>query len=85
MRLTDEQRKEICEFALANPNITQNIIATRFGLDRSTVSKILARAENWIGRPITSGKKFVSASQYIMFMRVDFTTIHSQNGKNIER
>lgn len=40
-RLTNEDKKDICKFALANPHTRQEDIADRYNVERSTISKIL--------------------------------------------
>lgn len=47
-KLTDAQRKEICEFAEKNPTMRQEDIAGRWSIERSTVSKILKDKEKWL-------------------------------------
>ncbi len=47
-RLVNRERKEICEYALKNPDRRQEDIATRYGVERSTVSKILKQKDKWL-------------------------------------
>lgn len=53
-RVSDEQREAICHYALAHPKATQNIIAKKFDLDRSTISKILAKSDYWLNKRFNS-------------------------------
>ncbi|KAK4056477.1 hypothetical protein OIO90_002620 [Microbotryomycetes sp. JL221] len=47
-KLTDADRKAICLFRDANPGVKQDDIGLRFGIERSTVSKILKNRAKWI-------------------------------------
>ncbi|EJC98867.1 uncharacterized protein FOMMEDRAFT_142936 [Fomitiporia mediterranea MF3/22] len=47
-RLQNRQRKEICQYYLEHPNSRQEDIAARWGVERSTVSKILKRKNYWM-------------------------------------
>ncbi|KAI0338931.1 hypothetical protein BDW22DRAFT_1432143 [Trametopsis cervina] len=47
-RLFDVDRKRICEYAVDNPQLKQEEIAQRFGVERSTVSKILKGKKFWL-------------------------------------
>jgi hypothetical protein len=66
-RLSDVQRKEICEYAANNRNVKHHEIAEEFKkrypslqLDRSTVSKILKKSELYMNLPEES----VSANRF---------------------
>ncbi|KAL5524691.1 hypothetical protein ACEPAF_9836 [Sanghuangporus sanghuang] len=47
-RLQNRQRKEICQYFIENPNSRQEDIAARWGVERSTVSKILKNKHRWL-------------------------------------
>lgn len=47
-RLSNTDRKRICEFATEHPELRQETIGTHFGVERSTVSKILKEKEKWL-------------------------------------
>jgi hypothetical protein len=47
-RLTAEDRRRICEQHLANPKLKQESLGALFGVERSTVSKILKNRERWL-------------------------------------
>ncbi|KLO04611.1 hypothetical protein SCHPADRAFT_947579 [Schizopora paradoxa] len=47
-RLTNRERKEICEYALKHPGIRQEFIGSKFGIDRSTVSKVIKGQAKWL-------------------------------------
>lgn len=46
--LNNKRRKEICKYALGNPDARQEDIATKFDVDRSTVCKILKEKNKWL-------------------------------------
>ena len=47
-RLQNRQRKEICQYFIQNPNSRQEDIASKWGVERSTVSKILKNKNRWL-------------------------------------
>lgn len=47
-RLYDIDRKAICEYYLAHPTEKQEYIARLYGVERSTISKILKHKEKWL-------------------------------------
>ncbi|KAM0749714.1 hypothetical protein T439DRAFT_326592 [Meredithblackwellia eburnea MCA 4105] len=47
-KLTDLDRKNICLYREANPTVKQDVIAEKFSVERSTVSKILKNKEHWL-------------------------------------
>ncbi|EPQ26104.1 uncharacterized protein PFL1_06312 [Pseudozyma flocculosa PF-1] len=47
-KLLNIDRKLICDFQLANPDAKQDAIAAKFGIERSTVSKILKQKHKWL-------------------------------------
>ncbi|KIK56014.1 hypothetical protein GYMLUDRAFT_127822, partial [Collybiopsis luxurians FD-317 M1] len=46
--LYDIDRKAICEYYLAHPKEKQEVIARRFSVERSTISKILKHKKKWL-------------------------------------
>jgi len=50
-RLFNHQRKEICLYHQDNPGIRQEDIANKWGVERSTVSKILKQKSKWLNVP----------------------------------
>lgn len=50
-RLVNRERKEICQFYIDNPTVRQEDIAARWGVERSTVSKILKHKNKWLAIP----------------------------------
>lgn len=47
-RLYNKERKAICQYYIANPNARQEDIAATYGVERSTVSKILKHRAKWL-------------------------------------
>ncbi|KAM0789671.1 hypothetical protein ACM66B_006533 [Microbotryomycetes sp. NB124-2] len=50
-KLTDLDRKAICLFRESNPTVKQDDIGVHFGIERSTVSKILKNKLKWLAIP----------------------------------
>ena len=50
-RLTNKERKAICNTYMHNPNCRQEDIASQYGVERSTVSKILKHKSKWLSMP----------------------------------
>ncbi|KAF4932056.1 Tigger transposable element-derived protein 2 [Colletotrichum viniferum] len=46
--LTDEDRKKMCQYAAEHPNVKQTDIGAMFGVERSTVSKVLRNKEKYL-------------------------------------
>nr|CAG8459407.1 1231_t:CDS:2 [Entrophospora candida] len=46
--LTNIQKKELCEYKIANPNQTYEGIGKKFGIGKSTVGDILNEKEKWL-------------------------------------
>ena len=47
-RLRDIDRKKICIYHLTHPNARQEDIGAYFGVERSTISKILKEKDRWL-------------------------------------
>ncbi|CAG8777903.1 9842_t:CDS:2, partial [Dentiscutata heterogama] len=47
--LTGKQKKALCQFAQNNPNFTQQELADKFEISRTTVADILAQSLYWLG------------------------------------
>ena len=47
-RLRDVDRKSICVYHITNPNARQEDIGAFFGVERSTISKILKEKDRWL-------------------------------------
>jgi CENP-B N-terminal DNA-binding domain len=50
-RLFNVDRKEICLYHKENPNARQEDIAIKYGVERSTISKILKHKQKWMNVP----------------------------------
>lgn len=50
-RLYNVDRKKICIYHRDHPNIKQEEIARIFGVERSTISKILKHKQKWLNVP----------------------------------
>lgn len=50
-RLFNVDRKAICVYSQDNPNARQEDIASRWGVERSTISKILKHKTKWLSIP----------------------------------
>jgi hypothetical protein len=50
-RLFNVDRKAICLYHQENPNARQEDIAARYGVERSTISKILKNKTKWMNVP----------------------------------
>ncbi|KAG6830692.1 hypothetical protein H0H92_015168 [Tricholoma furcatifolium] len=50
-RLDNNDRKRICKFHDEHPNSRQEDIANEFGVERSTISKILKQKSKWLNTP----------------------------------
>jgi DNA-binding MarR family transcriptional regulator len=66
-RLFNHQRKEICLYHQENPGIRQEDIANKWGVERSTVSKILKQKSKWLNvpdgeEPHTAKHRYASSS-----------------------
>jgi len=46
--LTDDDRRRMCQYALDHPNAKQTDIGAEFGVERSTVSKVLRHKEKYL-------------------------------------
>ncbi|KAE9403986.1 hypothetical protein BT96DRAFT_989715 [Gymnopus androsaceus JB14] len=55
-RLFNIDRKAICEYHLAHPNEKQELIARQYGVERSTISKILKHKEKWLNAELDDAR-----------------------------
>ncbi|ERS97178.1 hypothetical protein HMPREF1624_06509 [Sporothrix schenckii ATCC 58251] len=55
--LTDDDRRRMCEYAEANPGVKQSEIGNIFGVERSTVSKVLRNKEKYLVKDKSPGSK----------------------------
>jgi hypothetical protein len=71
-KLTDFQRKSICLYAQAHPKMKQEDIANEFGVERSTISKILKSKEKWMTLDSSESRTALSAKHRFVFFYPTF-------------
>jgi hypothetical protein len=71
-RLFNVDRKRICELHLENPDLRQEDIASRYNVERSTISKILKNKIKWLNVP-ASESLGITTHRYLCFY---FFTLH---------
>ncbi|CAG8728783.1 19829_t:CDS:2, partial [Gigaspora rosea] len=84
-RISDKQKKEICEFAKMNPSYKQHQIANEFNqcypdlkMDRSTVSKILKKTDEY--QQIEDHKYVEKAQQFAQALDMPEESLTFSNG-----
>ncbi|RDX50295.1 CenpB-DNA-bind-domain-containing protein [Lentinus brumalis] len=86
-RLWNTDRRDICRYAEANPGVKQEDIAVHFGVERSTVSKILKHKARWLS--VSSDEKVLVAklrpSKFPTLERhlEDWVKLASKTGKTL--
>ena len=60
-RLYNVDRKAICVYHKENPTMRQEDIALKYGVERSTISKILKQKQKWLNVP--DGEEVLVAKQ----------------------
>ncbi|SJX60457.1 uncharacterized protein SRS1_11768 [Sporisorium reilianum f. sp. reilianum] len=70
-KLRNIDRKRICDFSAANPAIKQDAIANEFGIERSTVSKILKQKEKWLAIEPGSDAARIAKHRAVKFPAVE--------------
>ncbi|TKY90635.1 hypothetical protein EX895_000633 [Sporisorium graminicola] len=70
-KLRNIDRKMICDYSNANPAIKQDAIANEFGIERSTVSKILKQKEKWLAIEPGSEAAKIAKHRAIKFPAVE--------------
>lgn len=71
MRLRNIDRKSICDFSAANPTVKQDVIAAKFGIERSTVSKILKNKEKWLSVEPGSEASRIAKHRLVKFPAIE--------------
>lgn len=66
-RLVGPQRREICLYQQEHPGAKQEEIANHFGVERSTVSKILKYKDKWLAVPSEEAKGMSVAKHRSVF------------------
>lgn len=70
-RLRNIDRKMICDFAAAHPTVKQDAVAAKFGVERSTVSKILKHKAKWLSVEPGSEAARISKHRAVKFPAVE--------------
>ncbi|CDS02262.1 uncharacterized protein SPSC_02648 [Sporisorium scitamineum] len=70
-KLRNIDRKMICDYSAANPAIKQDAIANEFGIERSTVSKILKQKEKWLAIEPGSDAARIAKHRTVKFPAVE--------------
>ncbi|SPO20990.1 uncharacterized protein UTRI_00467 [Ustilago trichophora] len=70
-KLRNIDRKLICDYSIANPTIKQDAIANEFGIERSTVSKILKQKEKWLAIDPSSDAARIAKHRAVKFPAVE--------------
>lgn len=70
-KLRNIDRKAICEHAVAHPTAKQDEIANAFGIERSTVSKILKHKEKWLAIKPGSDAARIAKHRDVKFPEVE--------------
>jgi hypothetical protein len=47
-RVADEDRRQICIDSMSNKGLTQEMLASQYGVERSTISKIVKEKDRWL-------------------------------------
>lgn len=70
-KLRNIDRKRICDYSVANPAVKQDAIASKFGIERSTVSKILKQKEKWLAIDPESSDARIAKHRAVKFPAVE--------------
>ena len=70
-KLRNIDRKMICDYSAANPQVKQDAIAVKFGIERSTVSKILKQKEKWLAIEPGSDAARIAKHRAVKFPAVE--------------
>ena len=71
MQLTLKSKQEMCQQKQANPSLTIDQLAERYGCDRSTVSKILKTKTEWVLMQLTQSQAKKKANQLVKFEELE--------------
>lgn len=92
-KINDETRKNIIRFYLQNPNMNQGEIADIFGIDRTTVSKLVKRKYDFIDTEeetsletaaVPASKRNKTDSLGVFFKKFKDHERHKARGKSIK-
>lgn len=70
-KLRNIDRKMICDYSVANPSVKQDAIANEFGIERSTVSKILKQKDKWLAIDPKSDAARIAKHRAVKFPAVE--------------
>ncbi|SPC65476.1 uncharacterized protein UHOD_00631 [Ustilago sp. UG-2017b] len=70
-KLRNIDRKMICDYSVAHPTVKQDAIANEFGIERSTVSKILKQKDKWLSIDPESGAARIAKHRAVKFPAVE--------------
>ncbi|GAC95481.1 hypothetical protein PHSY_003057 [Pseudozyma hubeiensis SY62] len=70
-KLRNIDRKMICDYSAANPQVKQDAIAHQFGIERSTVSKILKQKDKWLAIQPGSDAARIAKHRAVKFPAVE--------------
>ncbi|CAE6409430.1 unnamed protein product [Rhizoctonia solani] len=87
-RLDDARRKEICSYARDRPKARQEDIAIKYGVERSTISKILKHKDKWLSLDTNPRKSIPVKHRPSKFPEIETELLKwvkqcQQNGTNI--
>ncbi|CAG8457617.1 8203_t:CDS:2 [Cetraspora pellucida] len=87
--LTGKQKKMLCQFARDNPNFTQQELADKFEIGRTTVANILAQSLYWLGLDEKKIDKFMDSESLVDLTNEEEIELENlitqfQNSKNPE-
>ena len=71
MQLTLQSKQEICQWKQANPNLTLDELAEKYGCDRSTVSKILKTKTEWLSMQLTQSQAKTKVNRSVKFEELE--------------
>ncbi|MBW0548854.1 hypothetical protein O181_088569 [Austropuccinia psidii MF-1] len=83
-KLNNLDRRRICEYAAAHPKATQEDIAVQWGIDRSSVSKILKYREKWLSISPTARAAKVIKHRGGRFPQLESEVVRRCKEKSIE-
>lgn len=70
-KLRNIDRKMICDYSAAHPTVKQDAIANEFGIERSTVSKILKQKDKWLAIDPASDAARIAKHRAVKFPAVE--------------
>ncbi len=74
-RLFNLDRRAICEFHRENPSVRQEDIAAKYGVERSTISKILKHKTKWLNVPANEDMRIAKHRSVSRFGHIAFVVL----------